>query len=709
MADNDITINLYDEQNIVAEVNNIDEESIIVNLIQQPDIVVEMNEQGPQGIQGPAGPQGPKGDTGDVGPQGPQGIDTVYVGTEEPSDTRYNVWIDPDGSTDSSVLYVKNNGVWEPIQSIKGEQGDKGPSGVGFDIGTVIQSLSSKSPDGFVHAWGESIMKAENEDLYAACVDGTLPTVNASNGGVTTIYAPNGIFKQTVGTNTLDINEDVVIELAKIGGVVDWNGIYNPQPTGNITLASFRENVETQILMFTEGGRNEVYFRLVEGPYSGKLSSHPTSPVNNTVYFNTTDKTYYIYEGGNWNQYGAEGVGYIWLGAIIVTSDPTTATWDDAPFISADTTSTGLSEYDQQLVSNKGNCGYFGLDTVEQSARVPTMKEVFLKEDDDNVGSYQSIHTDNTGNTDIDSILTYFYVCVEKFTSLEIGPYFTPHVDTEGNLSWTNNGGLVNPPTVNIKGEPGGVTREEYEQLYGEVSELEADKANKDLSNLSEEGQAKLDEKVNKSGDTMTGTLELTSGATMSNVNNNFDYTTTTAPSKAQYAGIINFKDKNNNIVGNIEVEHWTDNRIYTLIGVRRKINGSVVSANARLAIDENGNKYFDFPMCTTKPTTTSTASSSKIAVVTKNYLNGTSWYRVWSDGFIEQGGAIKNANTPISITFAKTFTDANSVRVLFDVVNTGNTQAYCLNEIPTVSGFKIFRYGGSMTTPYANWFACGY
>lgn len=35
------------------------------------------------------------------------------------------------------------------------------------------------------------------------------------------------------------------------------------------------------------------------------------------------------------------------------------------------------------------------------------------------------------------------------------GPYFTPSVDSSGNLSWTNNGGLVNPSTVNIRGPQG--------------------------------------------------------------------------------------------------------------------------------------------------------------------------------------------------------------------------------------------------------------
>ena len=35
------------------------------------------------------------------------------------------------------------------------------------------------------------------------------------------------------------------------------------------------------------------------------------------------------------------------------------------------------------------------------------------------------------------------------------GPYFTPAVDAEGNLSWTNNGDLENPSVVNIKGPQG--------------------------------------------------------------------------------------------------------------------------------------------------------------------------------------------------------------------------------------------------------------
>ena len=35
------------------------------------------------------------------------------------------------------------------------------------------------------------------------------------------------------------------------------------------------------------------------------------------------------------------------------------------------------------------------------------------------------------------------------------GYIFTPSIDSEGNVSWTNNGGLTNPATVNVKGAKG--------------------------------------------------------------------------------------------------------------------------------------------------------------------------------------------------------------------------------------------------------------
>ena len=80
-------------------------------------------------------------------------------------------------------------------------------------------------------------------------------------------------------------------------------------------------------------------------------------------------------------------------------------------------------------------------------------------------------------------------------------------------------------------------------------------------------------------------------------------------------------------------------NSPYLDVQARRYYNGANQAANLRLGFNTDNQPAFEFPRCTSRPSTTSTAANNRVAVVVQNYLNGTSWYRVWSDGFIEQGG----------------------------------------------------------------------
>lgn len=109
-------------------------------------------------------------------------------------------------------------------------------------------------------------------------------------------------------------------------------------------------------------------------------------------------------------------------------------------------------------------------------------------------------------------------------------------------------------------------------------------------------------------------------------------------------------------------------------------------------------------------------------AVVIESYRSGSSWYRVWSDGFIEQGGKCYDAK---SITFVKKFTAANTVFVhgtsdntegfyLFGGRGTGGFFAYSITTV----GCTI-RSGATKNQDYAEcyydqsfygtWYACGY
>ena len=66
--------------------------------------------------------------------------------------------------------------------------------------------------------------------------------------------------------------------------------------------------------------------------------------------------------------------------------------------------------------------------------------------------------------------------------------------------------------------------------------------------------------------------------------------------------------------------------------------------------------------ICKTAPNTISTASSQRPAVVVENYVNGTSGYRLWSDGYCEQWGYLSPVNLNIGneISLLKSYKDNN-------------------------------------------------
>lgn len=103
---------------------------------------------------------------------------------------------------------------------------------------------------------------------------------------------------------------------------------------------------------------------------------------------------------------------------------------------------------------------------------------------------------------------------------------------------------------------------------------------------------------------------------------------------------------------------------------------------------------------------TTSTATKARPAVVTQNYVNGYSWYRVWSDGWIEQGGYTKGGKPSSTITFLKPFSNTYFTIAL---ATSGVLEAYndgiCSVEARTTSNIKLY----SFLSYYCNWYACGY
>lgn len=95
---------------------------------------------------------------------------------------------------------------------------------------------------------------------------------------------------------------------------------------------------------------------------------------------------------------------------------------------------------------------------------------------------------------------------------------------------------------------------------------------------------------------------------------------------------------------------------------------------------------------------------------VIETYSNGTSWYRVYSDGWCEQGGEVSNSGTDTrQITFLKAFTDTNYYFNRCNESTTSGTATSFASEGYTdkqTSGIKIYCYT-SITK--ALWEAKGY
>lgn len=130
--------------------------------------------------------------------------------------------------------------------------------------------------------------------------------------------------------------------------------------------------------------------------------------------------------------------------------------------------------------------------------------------------------------------------------------------------------------------------------------------------------------------------------------------------------------------------------------------------------IDEE-NKNFTLPMGEIYGMIEQKADKNEVAplktsYIVDTYVNGTSWYRVWSDGWCEQGGYITgngdtSGNTRQQITFIKTFKDVNYYANGSSMTGgvSHNYIQWCSEEKRTKNSVT---YYGSVNR---YWYACGY
>ena len=197
-----------------------------------------------------------------------------------------------------------------------------------------------------------------------------------------------------------------------------------------------------------------------------------------------------------------------------------------------------------------------------------------------------------------------------------------------------------------------------------------------------------------------------------------------TNPPEDAYGGRFVSFDKNGVYFG--VTEHgFSNNIIYSRLRAHKVVNGVDKFCDVAAYIDNSGNCYGVSPTytnyadsstkivttaymanhwTTSKATTSSTASKARPAVVIQNYINGANWYRVWSDGWIEQGGRVYMTDAANqTLNFNKAFTTTN-----YTIVSAGESYNASVNLgiMERYTSYVIVDNGANVNY---NWYAAGY
>ena len=107
----------------------------------------------------------------------------------------------------------------------------------------------------------------------------------------------------------------------------------------------------------------------------------------------------------------------------------------------------------------------------------------------------------------------------------------------------------------------------------------------------------------------------------------------------------------------------------------------------------------------------------SKAAYIVDSSYSEDSWYRVWSDGFIEQGGETESEQTS-TVTFPIAFTSVPYVNAASKELSSSGTGVIVFIREITSTNVKFYGGGWQSSTGVISsaigrsvkkWFACGY
>lgn len=136
------------------------------------------------------------------------------------------------------------------------------------------------------------------------------------------------------------------------------------------------------------------------------------------------------------------------------------------------------------------------------------------------------------------------------------------------------------------------------------------------------------------------------------------------------------------------------------------KNTGTVTSVNNVSPV--SGNVTLSIPTQASDIGAVATTDCAQIYPVIDTYVSGTSWYRIYSDGWCEMGGIFATSSTVNSfdtVYFLKTFNDTNYFIVGSYISSSAQEYAFSITD-KTDASAKISHNNASRNM---QWFACGY
>lgn len=142
----------------------------------------------------------------------------------------------------------------------------------------------------------------------------------------------------------------------------------------------------------------------------------------------------------------------------------------------------------------------------------------------------------------------------------------------------------------------------------------------------------------------------------------------------------------------------------------------STSTASVTVVYPASGTPYATAPTPAASSNTTQIATTAWVrgkGVLIESYISGTTWYRKYSDGWIEQGGRVTTTASSGTVTFYKAFSNTNygifcqeGEKPTAETAGT-DTSGYAENIGLTNYTTTTVRYS-CVAKRYFNWFACG-